>query len=312
MTRKRLLRGLGIGAGLLILAFVGAVYWLFYNTGPAPDAPYRLDMAAVRAEAVRLPGALPDHIEVDTVSHDEVHRIAMVAGTDWEPIDLIRTSYRVVHAERSVIIDTAYDEALAREVEADRFDRDARAHVLEGLDRADLILVTHEHGDHEGGVLTSPRLAQLLPKLRLTREQVGSPAALPWPTGVPRPHPLDYRTIHAVAPGVVLIKAPGHTPGSQMIYVRQANGREFLFMGDVASMLDNVRLGQQRSRYVTGLVSGGDRPAVAAELRAVKAVSRANPDLILVPGHDAAAIGKLAREGLLRERFRLGEPATPR
>ena len=37
-------------------------------------------------------------------------------------------------------------------------------------------------------------------------------------------------------------------------------------MGDVASMLHNVRLKQQRSRNVTGFGSGEDRPVAAAEL----------------------------------------------
>ena len=104
--------------------------------------------------------------------------------------------------------------------------------------------------------------------------------------------------------GVVLIKAPGHTPGSQMIYVHQADGREFLFMGDVASMLDNVRLQQQRSRYVTSRISGDDRAAVAAQLQAIAQTSRENPALILVPGHDAATIERLTQRGLLVRGFR--------
>jgi glyoxylase-like metal-dependent hydrolase (beta-lactamase superfamily II) len=41
-----------------------------------------------------------------------------------------------------------------------------------------------------------------------------------WPEGSRESFkPLDYTGYSAVAPGVVLIKAPGHTPGSQIIYV---------------------------------------------------------------------------------------------
>ena len=70
------------------------------------------------AKLVELPGedhvwwmggggsALPDHIELEVISRDSVPRIAMVAGTDWKPADLARTSYRIVSPERSVVIDT--------------------------------------------------------------------------------------------------------------------------------------------------------------------------------------------------------------
>jgi len=306
MTRRRLARWLAITVvGLFCLAG-GAVYWLFYDTGPAPRAPYALDLQAIRAAALSVPGSLPTHIELEIVSHDAVPRTAMVSGTDWSKIDLARASYRVVSPDRSVIVDTGYDEANARASGADRYDRAAYRRVLGGLDRASAIVVTHEHGDHLGGVLTSPNLMRNLPHLLLTRAQANSPAAPRWPAAARAAlRPFDYASIRAVAPGIVLIRAPGHTPGSQMIYVRQADGHEFLFMGDVASMLDNVRLQHQRSRYVTWLISGDDRAAVAAELRAIAAVSRANPGLILVPGHDGAAIDALAARGLLVRRFRL-------
>ncbi len=259
MTRARLIRGFAIITAVLLFLLAGAVYWLFYNNGPSPSAPYHLDMAAVRAEAGRLRGLGPDHIEFEIVSHDAVPRIAMVGGTGWRKVDLVRVSYRVVYPNQSIIIDTGYDEAAARRYGADRFDRAARTRVLRGLDEADRIVVTHEHDDHLGGALTSPHLPRLLPKLLLTRAQIGSSQTAPWPAQVKdRPKPFDYPVMRAIAPGMVLINAPGDTPGSQLIYVRQANGREYLFMGDVASMQDNVRLHHQRSRYVTGYISGDD------------------------------------------------------
>jgi glyoxylase-like metal-dependent hydrolase (beta-lactamase superfamily II) len=308
MTARKLKRGLAITILLLLCALTGSVYWLFYDTGPSPRAPYRLDLAAVRAAATRIPGALPTRIELEIVSHDAVPRIAMVGRSGWGKIVLVRASYRVVFPVRSVIIDTGYDEQAARSVGADRFDRAAYRRVMRGLDGASLIVVTHEHGDHLGGALTSPHLAQFLPRLLLTRAQADSRQAPPWLASIKaRLRPFDYDEIDAVAPGIVLIKAPGHTPGSQMVYVRRADGREFLFMGDVASMLDNVRLQRQRSRYVTSFISGDDRAAVAAQLQALDAVSRANPALILVPGHDGKTIEALAARGLLGRQFHFQE-----
>jgi glyoxylase-like metal-dependent hydrolase (beta-lactamase superfamily II) len=44
----------------------------------------------------------------------------------------------------------------------------------------------------------------------------------------------------AIAPGVVLKKAQGHTPGSQMVFVALASGSELLFVGDVVWNFDAV------------------------------------------------------------------------
>ena len=303
--RSRFWRMLAIVAGVLLVLLIGATYWLFYNNGPAPTSAYRLNLAEVRKAAASLPGSLPSRIEVEVVSHDEVPHIAMTAGTDWSKVDLIRTSYRVVYPDGSVIIDVAHDEADARSFGFDRFDRGAYARVLRALGQASAIVVTHEHGDHLAGALESPNLALLLPRLILTREQLASPQAPPWPAGTPKPKPLIYATLHVIRPGVVLIKAPGHTPGSQMIYVQRADGREFLFMGDVSSMADNVRLLRQRSRYVTSVLGNSDRAPVADELLAIRQAAQRDPDLVLVPGHDAAAIDALVRRKLLVPGFRL-------
>lgn len=197
--------------GSLLPVLLGALYWLFYNTGPAPTGAYRLGMAAVRREAMSLLGPLPSRVEVEAVSHDAVPHIAMTSGSDWGQVELVRASYRVVYPDSSVVIDAAHDEADARRWDFDRFDRGAYARVLRALAHARAIVVTHEHGDHLAGALESPALTAIVPRLLLTREQLASPEGPPWPTCVLKPKTLVVGAIHTVAPGVSLIKAPGHT-----------------------------------------------------------------------------------------------------
>ena len=45
---------------------------------------------------------------------------------------------------------------------------------------------------------------------------------------------LDYPQYYPVAPGMVLIRAPGHSTDSQMVYVRLQSGREILHSVDSA------------------------------------------------------------------------------
>jgi len=232
----------------------------------------------------------------------------MVAGTGWGKIDVARMSHRLVFPDRSIIIDTAFNQAASRASNDDSYDPAAWQRLIRAMDAASAIVITHEHGDHLGGLLANPHLAAILPKALLNPEQFAiSPYIKPlvWPVGVRAGYrPFRYQGVRAIAPGVVLIRAPGHTPGSQMIYVRRADGREFLFTGDVASMADNVRLQRIRSRLVTDFFTHENRRAVMLQTIALYRLVREHPDLLLVPGHDGAEVGRLERAGLLVAGFR--------
>ena len=295
-----------VGAlALFVILFSAAYYWLLIDNR-MPAGRFDLDIAAVRQAAAAFTGAAPTAIEVETVSHTMVPHIAMVPGTDWSRIDTPRNSYQVVFPDQTLIIDTGWDAATAHSEKVDSFDAAACARVAKAMRAAAIIVVTHEHGDHLGGLLTSPDYRALLPKALITREQFDSPKVQPlvWP-GDSRTwvHPLEYGKYHAIAPGVVLIKAPGHTPGSQLIYVRRADGREYLFVGDVASEAEHIRLQRSRSRLVDDVMVGSDRHAVLLQIAALHRLQKAEPAIAMVPGHDAVAVANFERAGLLTRGF---------
>jgi len=155
--------------------------------------------------------------------------------------------------------------------------------------------VTHEHHDHVAGVLASPFLAQIQTHTLLTREQSRSL--------IERPnHPrikidsafaarylvLEYDPIAPIAPGVVLIRAPGHTPGSQMVYVRLATGAEVILSGDVAWNTTGIETERQKPETSTRSFGGEDREAVATELRWLKGVQTQRVSVVV--SHDVARI----------------------
>ena len=110
---------------------------------------------------------------------------------------------------------------------------------------------------------------------------------------------VDYDRYFPLAAGIVLIKAPGHTPGSQMVYIALESGREYLLIGDAAWHMDGVRLMKGKDApWITE-----DQDAVMSQLRWLNQLSRSEPNLVIVASHDDEEHAALIREGILGGRF---------
>jgi glyoxylase-like metal-dependent hydrolase (beta-lactamase superfamily II) len=294
---------------LLILAVLaGGYYWVALDSRMPADAGFPLDMAEVRKLAGSLPGARPSAIRYEHVYDSRFAKGMVVTGDGWSGTDLSIYSYQVVYPDKAAIIDTT----MSRDVPlpgfaVQNYDTAAWERMLAAMDKASLVVVTHEHMDHIGGVAAHPKLKELLPKVRLTEEQLAHPDRM-WPVKFPEGvldgyQPLSYERYHAIAPGMVLIKAPGHTPGSQMVYVKLADGREILFLGDVVWKMRNIETQRERPRWVTALLVREDRHAVFGQIKTLGELMQREPSLKIVPGHDKPVVEALAAEGYLQPGF---------
>jgi glyoxylase-like metal-dependent hydrolase (beta-lactamase superfamily II) len=188
------------------------------------------------------------------------------------------------------LIDTAQDREMHEGTPGSAaFDGDAWDSVVAAMDGAEQIVITHEHPDHLGGAARHPRPDALVANLRLTQEQLANEdelAAIDFPVELRAGlTPMVYDDAIAIAPGVVLKKAPGHTPGSQMVFVTLASGRELLFVGDVVWNLDAITELVYRPRLITDLVIGENRESAIHQLRALRDLLDSG-EVAIVVSHD--------------------------
>jgi glyoxylase-like metal-dependent hydrolase (beta-lactamase superfamily II) len=290
-----------------LAALVAPAYWALLLHSPAPTTPFPLDIARIRALGDSIAGARATAIRYERVMSSPFYEAAQVAGDPWRPVMQDVFAYQLAFPGRTIVVDAAMDRGqIWPQFLLGTYDDAAWQRLCTALGRATQVVVTHEHADHIGGLFAQPRLRDIRRSVMLTAEQLANTRGM-YPVAVPAGfadgyEPLQYEGLVGIAPGVVLIKAPGHTPGSQMVYVKRADGREVIFLGDVSWRMRNIELVRERPLLLTAIV-GEDRPSVLGQFQALHALGKAERGIALVPGHEGAVVQALVANGLLQPGF---------
>ncbi len=270
---------------------------------PAPA--WTADIKDIRQVAGLLPGAKPLRINVLKFAESRRTKNFSVKGAPKDPSIQARTAFQVVYRDGTIMVDSGMDlqvhKFFGRGVEEPYFPDQAKE-VERAVRAARMIVMTHEHGDHVAGVIRTPLFAELTPKTVLTRTQVHTLMTEPQMpeiklTAEQAQHfiVIDYDKYYPIAPGMALIKSPGHTPGSQMVYIALESGKEYVLAGDVAWHMDGVRtVTGKDAPWITE-----DEPAIQGELTFLNGLMRNEKNVTVVLSHDEEQRNDYIKQKLL-------------
>jgi len=267
----------------------------------AAEVPFDVDLAAVRRLARVLPGPLPVAVNGSRVAASVRPQKFVFAGGDETPVTMPRTAYQAVYPDGTVMIDSGLDQATHDSFGGQEpYFPDEFAKLLRALNAARLIVLTHHHADHVSGVLTAANFSELAAKTIVSAEMAQCMINTPH-----RPHLKltreavdrfivhDYPKYYPVAPGIVLIKTPGHSVDSQMVFIALQSGREILHSVDSAWNMENIR----RIKGKAAPWVKEDVPRIMGQLRWLNGLARNEANLTILVTHDDELFASLTRSG---------------
>jgi glyoxylase-like metal-dependent hydrolase (beta-lactamase superfamily II) len=294
--------------GIVVLALVIVVCvagYILLGISPVPEtSSYQLDVAQLRQFATSGDGLLPVRLNALIVAEGTNAKTLVIAGGGFQNQRMVFPTFQVVYEDGMVVVDAVHTQAQHRQsFTGEPYDTAKYDAMQAAMRRSRTIIATHEHFDHIGGIANSPYFDEFNARVRLTAAQVTNARSLAGfpPALLARLTTFDYDGYYRLAPGMVLIKAPGHTPGGQMVYVRLQNGAEYLLVGDVVWNSESIDRLTGRP-LLMNLSMNEDRAALGNEIRALYNLPRSEP-IHLVVSHDGEQIEQYMRQGLLGRSF---------
>ncbi|PWU08686.1 MAG: Zn-dependent hydrolase [Verrucomicrobia bacterium] len=219
------------------------------------------------------------------------------------------TAALVRHPQGDVLIDTSVGRTIASQLKqapflfrlgTDLVPLKTAADQLDaaGYDRKNLrsILLTHAHWDHISGVPDFPGVPVLV-----TADEHRFISEGGWVTvtarSVDRSQLREYefeggpylgfdRSHDLYGDGsLVIVPAPGHTPGSVVVFVTLPGGGRYAFVGDMVWQREAI-LEREERPWATSKIMGEDPVALRESLLRISAIVTRYPQFAIVPAHD--------------------------
>ena len=261
------------------------------------------------------PANPPAEMAVYALPTGVAHRNAAFAyrgASFFERRDSVVTAVLVEHPRGDLLIDAGFGRDIDRQFELiprglrmittyERFTPAADQLEAAGHPRRSLraILMTHAHWDHASGLTDFPETpVWITPEERryIADDAYGMEIAHA-ATGV---HYEEYgfedgpyfgfpRSRDVYGDGaIVVVPAPGHTPGSVIVFVALPSGKRYAFVGDLVWQLEGITQREERPWLMRRFVDA-DEELLKRSLVRMIAIHERHPEIVIVPAHDRRA-----------------------
>ncbi len=303
------MRALAVVAAVVV--GLAGLFWSTFWPAPLPARP------PLAADALP-PASPPAAMAVFALPTGVTHRTAAFGyrgGSFFDARDFAMTAVLVKHPRGDLLIDTGFGRDIDTQVRVmpfffkvstsyERIQSAAERMAMVGYDRANLkaVLLTHAHWDHTSGL---PELA-------------GTPV---WVTADERRFIADGGWITAIARGtnarfveygfdgdaylgfvrshdvygdgaIVVVPAPGHTPGSVIVFLALPSGKRYALVGDLVWQREGISQREERP-WLQRMLADADQQAVRDNILHMAAIAARFPEISIVPAHDARAFAEM-------------------
>jgi glyoxylase-like metal-dependent hydrolase (beta-lactamase superfamily II) len=93
---------------------------------------------------------------------------------------------------------------------------------------------------------------------------------------------------------IVIVPAPGHTPGSVIIFVTLPSRKRYAFVGDLVWRIEGITLREERPWLMRRLADVDEETLRSSLLRMI-AIHERYPEIAIVPAHDPSAYADIPR-----------------
>jgi glyoxylase-like metal-dependent hydrolase (beta-lactamase superfamily II) len=300
--------GLALTTQIAFVIFLGS-----YRASPLTPPPPLSDPLP--------PASPPGDLALYALPTGVNHRTAAFAyrgGSPREKRDFVMTAALVRHPQGDVLIETGLGRTIASQLRqmpflfrlgTDLVQSQPAADQLDaaGYDRNHLryILLTHAHWDHVSGVpdfpgvpvLVTPAEHQFIDDGGFANATARSINTSRWQDYVfDGGRYLGFDQSHDLYGdgSIVMVPAPGHTPGSVVVFVALPSGARYAFVGDLVWQREGVLEREERPWLVRTAIDQ-DPVALQRSLLRLSAIATRFPQITLVPSHDARGYAAIPR-----------------
>lgn len=262
-----------------------------------------LDLSRIRALVAAQPGPLPVAINAVRVAMSVRPNKFVIEGGDETPTRMPRTAFQLVYPEHTVMLDSGLDQETHDSFakgEKEPYFPDEFVKLMRALNQAGAIILTHYHADHVGGIVTAPNRATLARKTFVTRHTARLMVETPHRPNLAQNEEqmrdfilFDYEEHYPIMPGVVMIKTPGHSEDSQMVFIRLQDGREYLHSVDTVWNMQNIiEMKGKAAPWVTE-----NKAQINIQLKWLNSLLTDEPDLTILVTHDDDQLARVMADG---------------